>query len=258
MLWQRTFRAEEADQACRELLDAWRQPDKKVFLLRPLEDIREPRSFYESLFPKLGRAAAFAEDVKIGDRGHQRTGQVWMEVRYDPKFKDAYRHSASAQPLHTDGSYIPDYPNASLMVCVKSAGQGGETTFLHARDLIEIVGREKPELMPMLEAPLPHTRTGDTRTEPIIDRNGGTTLLNWNYYCVDRAASADLTDKIECFQDLLNGSQELRERLVQLKLQPGDAVAWKDREVLHGRNAFEASEESDRFLWKCAINIGAL
>ena len=35
-----------------------------------------------------------------------------------------------------------------------------------------------------------------------------------------------------------------------------NAVTWKDREVLHGRNAFVASAASERFLWKCAVDVG--
>src|SRR3546814_11115164 len=79
---------------------------------------------------------AGVEDEILGSRDQQRTGEIWMEVRYDPQHPDAYRHSANAQPLHTDGSYIPSFPNATLMACVANAGAGGETTFIDADDLV--------------------------------------------------------------------------------------------------------------------------
>ena len=49
---------------------------------------------------------------------------------------------------------------------------------------------------------------------------------------------------------------DVNERIKAVLLTPGDAVTWKDREVLHGRNAFVANRESERFIWKCAIDIG--
>ena len=49
---------------------------------------------------------------------------------------------------------------------------------------------------------------------------------------------------------------KIKENVKQVKLAPGDAVTWKDRELLHGRNSFSAIESSERFLWKCAVNLG--
>ena len=48
-----------------------------------------------------------------------------MDVRYDSNIKDAYRHSSNPQPLHTDGSYNPDFPNATLMCCISNSASGG-------------------------------------------------------------------------------------------------------------------------------------
>ena len=38
-------------------------------------------------------------------------------------------------------------------------------------------------------------------------------------------------------------------------MKKGDALVWKDNEVLHGRNGFVASKVSDRFIWKCAADF---
>ena len=40
-------------------------------------------------------------------------------------------------------------------------------------------------------------------------------------------------------------------------MKTGDALVWKDSEVLHGRNGFIANKVSDRFIWKCAANFGS-
>jgi hypothetical protein len=93
------------------LQQAWTDPATRVVVLRATDPIGDPRAFYEDHFGLIGTPAALAEDVNAGDREAQRTGDIWMEVRYDPSHPDAYRHSANAQPLHTDGSYIPAFPS---------------------------------------------------------------------------------------------------------------------------------------------------
>ena len=257
MLWERSFTRETAPQVFGELVRAWQDDENKVFVLRAAEPIDDVRQFYEDHWACLGTPEPLAEDVTAGDRSQQRTGQYWFEVRYDPRHQNAYRHSANAQPLHTDGSYIPTFPNATLMVCVASAGEGGETVFVSAEDLEAVIADEDSELLDHLRStPIPHARSGDSRTEPVIREEGGKKLLNWNYYCVDRDGARDQIDRIEAFQRILTSSPKLRRHLLEVKLTPGDAVTWKDDEVLHGRNGFSARQASERFLWKCAIDIG--
>ena len=256
MLWETHLSPANADTAFAGLTTAWQQPDNKVFVLRG-RSIDDPKRYYTDHFDRIGTPVALAEDVTIGDRDHQRSGEIWMEVRYDPAFTDAYRHSANAQPLHTDGSYIPDFPNATLMACVANAGDGGETTFIHADDLVAALAADQPDLPEALSTtPLPHARSGDRRSEPVIDRSGPVTLLNWNYYCVDRNATPAERALADRFFAYLQTSPLVRSHLLAIKLGPGDAVTWKDREVLHGRNAFVASAASERFLWKCAVDVG--
>ena len=40
--------------------------------------------------------------------------------------------------------------------------------------------------------------------------------------------------------------------LFKIKLNPGEAIIWKDDQVLHGRHAFSATKDSERFLWKAS------
>lgn len=258
MLWERSISTIDAADVLADLRDAWTGSDAKVFVLRGV-GIDDPKTWYTDHFDQIGTPFALAEDVTAGDRDHQRTGQIWMEVRYDPAFTDAYRHSANAQPLHTDGSYVAAFPNATLMACVANAGTGGETVFLHGEDLVTVLAAEDPDLLAALTAaPMPHARSGDSRSEPVIDMSGTTPLLNWNYYCVDRSLPADQLAIADRFFAFLEQSPGIRDALLEVKLGPGDAVTWKDREVLHGRNGFLATQTSERFLWKCAIEVGQL
>ena len=45
------------------------------------------------------------------------------------------------------------------------------------------------------------------------------------------------------------------QKIKAVKLNVGDAVFWKDSDVLHGRNGFVPIKDSARFIWKCAIEI---
>ena len=60
----------------------------------------------------------------------------------------------------------------------------------------------------------------------------------------------------ERFAAFLRDSPSVRRDMLALKLRPGDAVVWKDERLLHGRNAFVAHAMSERFLWKCAVDVG--
>jgi alpha-ketoglutarate-dependent taurine dioxygenase len=256
MLWETEISLDRPQSAFEALQSAWKLHEKKVFVLRGGR-VDDPRQFYTDKFPLIGTPVPLAEDATIGDREHQRTGEIWMEVRYDPQHPDAYRHSANAQPLHTDGSYIPSFPNATLMTCVANSGEGGETTFIDGADVVAALQSEAPALLEKLQSePLPHARSGDSRIEKVIDMDGDAPLMNWNYYCVDKDLDAEKLALADEYFEFLQNSPTIQERTVAVKLMPGDAVTWKDRAVLHGRNGFVATRESERFLWKCAIDVG--
>lgn len=250
------FSKQDLQDRIKDLKKDWENPSKKVFVLSPMEQVENPRDFYEDLFPLLGTPFALAEDVKQGDRYNQRTGQIWMEVRYDPNHPDAYRHSPNAQPLHTDGSYIPDFPSSTILVCQANAGEGGETTFLDSNDLFAIMKKEKPELLNFfLHHKISHKRSGDQRIEPILQIKDDQIFLNYNFYCVDPELSDSERNKINEFQEFLLTNENVQKATTGIKLEPGEAVFWKDDLCLHGRNAFQPKKISERFIWKCAIDI---
>lgn len=259
MLKEIKISVDDFSAASQEIKDSWNDSSLKVYVLKADRNPDDVKAFYEENFKYLGKPVALAEDVSLGDRDNQRSGQIWMEVRYDPKFQDAYRHSANAQPLHTDGSYIPDFPSSTILVCKANAGQGGETTFIDSLDVLDALRKEQPELLEkLLNTKIPHARSGDYRNDEVIRLEGNDVFVNWNYYCVDKNIDADLRQTVEDFQNFLLNSPTISEKTIGVKLQPGDAVYWKDNYVLHGRNSFQANAESERFIWKCAIDIGVV
>ncbi len=65
------------------ILKAW--PKCRVLHIRaPNLDREDVHGFYDRLLPKIGTPHLLAEDVKVGDRNVQRSGEIWMEVRYVP------------------------------------------------------------------------------------------------------------------------------------------------------------------------------
>jgi alpha-ketoglutarate-dependent taurine dioxygenase len=147
MLKTINFKVSDIQASIEEIKAAWDNVEYKVFVLKADSVPDNVQEFYESAFKYLGTPIPIAEDVNLGSRESQRSGKIWFEVRYDPKHPDAYRHSSNAQPLHSDGSYIPDFPSSTLLACVANAGEGGETTFIDSKAVFKIMQNEQPELL---------------------------------------------------------------------------------------------------------------
>lgn len=257
MLKEIKFSIDNFQDISNEIKSSWEDPKMKVYVLKADKSPNDIKAFYEQAFQYLGTPVALAEDVNLGGRENQRSGEIWMEVRYDPKYQDAYRHSANAQPLHTDGSYIHDFPSSTILACVVNAGEGGETTFIDSVDVYNILKEEQPVLFEkIINKNIPHARSGDYRDDAVIKVEENDVFVNWNYYCVDKSIDSALIEIADEFQNFLLTSQQIKDKTIGVKLQPGDAVYWKDNYVLHGRNSFVANKESERFIWKCAIDIG--
>ena len=214
------------------------------------------RHFYDAVIEMLGDPANLAEDATLGNRDSQRSGQRWMEIRYDPDIPDAYRHSSNPQPLHTDGSYIPSFPDAALIYCESAASLGGATVFLDGSCLENILTERDPDLLNDLSnVSMIHARSGDMREAPVLEKSERGNRLHWNYYCVDKDASEDIQSLKERFHQFLLHEPAIKKNLIEVPLQPGDCVLWKDYETLHGRNGFDPKIRSERFLWKSAVQI---
>ena len=238
------------------IISAWSLSENKVFHLKSNISSDLVRSFYEGVGKKIGKLHHLAEDVSHGDRHNQRTNKIWMEVRYDSRIPDAYRHSSNPQPLHTDGSYIKNYPNSTLMCCVANSEVGGETTFLKTEELVKILETKDKKLLEfLLTKEILHERSGDSTNRKIIEMKDNHYKINFNYHCVSKKNPQSTLDHVDQFFKFINTSKDVKKKTKTVKLNVGDAVFWKDSEILHGRNGFVPTKDSDRFIWKCAIGI---
>lgn len=239
------------------IIKAWKVKENKVFHLKSNIQKDYIREFYEKIGNKIGQYEMLAEDVKLGDRGDQKADKIWMDVRYDSNIDNAYRHSSNPQPLHTDGSYNPNFPNATLMCCISNSVSGGETIFLELNKLVEILKADDTELLEsLLSEEVRHERTGYVNKKKILYIENDSYKINFNYFCISKKNSKKNLKFIEKFFHFLNTSEKIKENIKPIKLNAGEAVFWKDSEILHGRNGFKPKKDSDRFLWKAAIKIG--
>ena len=130
--------------------------------------------------------------------------------------------------------------------------------FLGLEKLVEALKEDDPKLLDFLQSEdILHERSGYISKKKILYQEKGILKINFNYYCISKKNSQDNLNLIKKFFDYINKSEKLKKFTHPVKLNVGEAVFWKDSEILHGRNGFVPQKNSDRFLWKAAINIGS-
>lgn len=212
-------------------------------------------AFYEALTEATGQCLRLDEDYA---QGSARTGHKWIEVRYDADIPDdaAYRFSKNAQPLHTDESYLSQPAEVMFMHCLVQAPAGGETTFVDADTLWQQLQAHAPALAAhLLDRPVRFAKAGDARHLPIIAHTPTGRRLNWNYHCVDPTESPENHALAQEFRQFLLDYVANTPAETAIQLAPGEAVAWWDDQVLHGRRAFRAEATNDRFLLKSGFRL---
>lgn len=230
----------------------------KVVHLRGLAQLKpqtEWAAFYDEVTEATGRCLSLDEDYM---QGSVRTGHKWIEVRYDAAIPDdaAYRFSKNAQPLHTDESYLSDPADVMFMHCLVQAPAGGETTFVAADALLSRLRAQQPELCrQLLNRPMRFSKADDARTQPIIAQTPAGLRLNWNFHCLAPDETAENQALALAFRNYLLSAVEGTDIEAAILLGPGEAVAWWDEQVLHGRRAFQAHATNDRFLLKSGFKL---
>jgi alpha-ketoglutarate-dependent taurine dioxygenase len=223
----------------------------KVLVVTNVDPTIEQRPFWDEVSEMAGDVVNLAE-VPSGEK----TGEKWMEIRYDPEILNAYRHSANAQPMHTDGSYLSNAPDVVFFYCIRQASRGGETTFLDSVELVEILEKHDSALLRVLrDTPIHFSKADDQKTRPAISEDALGLIMNWNYHCVDPNVSPEVKDLAERYHAFLQREVVAAKRAMPILLQPGQAVFFHDERVIHGRNAFDATQRNDRFFWKTGFKF---
>lgn len=245
-----------ADAAGRDLdglreLVAAQMRDARALRLTGADAGAAPLPFWKGVGSALGRNAGLIEDSRSGELTAE-AGE-WMDVRFEPHMADAYRHAKVGQPLHTDGAYVArqDAREIALFFMARQAEAGGESLIVDAETIWSRSRERDPGLHERLTGMALKfgKNSGAPRITPILRREGGRLKLNWNYFRVlpdqgDEAAA--LREDFRVFLEAMVARGEVK----SFRLASGDALFFKDDEVLHGRAAFAAAESGDRLLWK--------
>jgi alpha-ketoglutarate-dependent taurine dioxygenase len=205
------------------------------------------RAFWDGLLSASQfERVAVDEDVSTGEP----IDRLWSNIEFDPQQAHRFRHSSSAQPLHTDGAYVLGSPPYVLMFCERAARAGGATLFIDGSDLVCLLEAQHASLLSVL------------RTEPVVFRKGRREVestviseavdgpvLRWNYYALAEGLAPRTRAIAEQFQSFLLGITR-RSIPRAIRLEEGDAVFFRDDLLLHGRESFSADAAGDRRLWK--------
>ncbi len=232
--------------------------DAEVLMIEPQRDLSalsedSLRAYFDDLVEGMGVPIEAGEDY---DQEGAPNGQRWQEIRYVEEIPDmaAFRHSKNAQPLHTDESYVSTGAGLMMFYCQHAAPEGGATYFVSGRQLVSELEKDDPELLAdLLSRPVRFAKAGDYKDRPIIelDRDGNVDL-NFNYYCADPEQDPMSLELNQRFLDYVDSRLDPKHfALAQMK--PGQAAAWRDNRVLHGRRSFSATKTNERLIYKTGI-----
>lgn len=206
---------------------------------------------WDILLNQCGKRIAVDEDVNTG----QPINNLWSSVEYNPAIQNRFRHSCSAQPLHTDGSYINNPPPIVFLLCERSAPSGGATLFLDGPELVDILSAEDPKLLEDLETtPIQFKKGYNEIIANILNHELTASVFRWNFYALDSHLPVKAQVLCNRFHQILQ-CFVTRQIPKQIRLEAGEAVFFHDDKLLHGREEFIAHEVSDRLLWKGGLSI---
>jgi alpha-ketoglutarate-dependent taurine dioxygenase len=201
----------------------------------PKDDISD---FYIKCSQEVGELVPMEED-STGDK----TGKFFTDVKYPWKEEStSFSHSNTRQPFHTDGSYEANAPEVTFFCCLRSPDLGGATIFVDANRIKSILSIYFPYLLSELEEEIvTHEKGNDLKTKPILQND----KLTWNYF---RCNDCSIKHKFHNFLENYIIGANLYDSIY---LKKGEALFFKDEELLHGRTAFLGN----RWLVKGGLNV---
>lgn len=179
--------------------------------------------------------------------------------------------SPKRSPKHTDNGCLEPRPPCYLgLFCVRSAAEGGDSTIISARTILETIQRERPDLLPHyfetyhFRAPQAHVwpSKGPTIAKPILEIAKGEVLIHYARVMVEpgmeMAGTPLSAAQIEAL-DYLDALIERPELNFRYTLQPGEMLVLNNLSFLHGREAFGAGSggRTLKRLWMWRRHIGA-
>jgi hypothetical protein len=135
--------------------------------------------------------------------------------------------------LHTDSSAAADPPSVILLWCQETSGDGGESHFLSAADLVAILSEQDPDILSALEsqAAAVYYSGSDVYRGPVLTRSGSAARLRLRLDTLGYF-STPVASYIPVLTKVLDSAKRA------IKLQPGVGYAVRNDTWLHGRAAY--------------------
>ena len=185
---------------------------------------------------------------------------VVFDVRSTPKpTNQAY--TADALPLHTDLTNQETPPGFQFLHTLENGAEGGHSILADGIRMAEDLRARSPEDYRLLrDTPIP-SRYFDAGCDirysrPVIreDARGEPVEVNWNCHLAD---IFDLTPErtvayYRAYRAFMALTRDPAYR-IELKMRPGDMIAFNNRRTLHGRTAFDPNT-GGRHLRGCYVD----
>jgi trimethyllysine dioxygenase len=149
---------------------------------------------------------------------------------------------------HTDGTYSFDAPGYQMFHCLAFAGEGGDSVFVDAFKVADILRRESPELYRALaEIEVTGQYIDEEKgihlmaTRPALRLDSAGRLVQVSFNNLDRAPMALPAARTELFYRAYGAFARLaNERRLQYRrrLAPGSLVLFDNWRLLHARDAY--------------------
>lgn len=151
--------------------------------------------------------------------------------------------------LHTDSAEI------ICLMCVRKSVSGGESVFASSLKIRDVIARERPDLLRILEAGFPYHRRGEEHPDaepitpyniPVFSEKDG--LISCRYVReIIEVAYRDLgktfSDTEKEALDYFDAVANRPDVAFDVQLEPGD-IAWMNNyQILHARRAFENPDD---------------
>ena len=216
---------------------------KDVLLIRDILKTHDLKSFETILSNQLG----FKNDDRQINLNNFIEPSIWWPIIYDKRWDNAYTHSKTRQPLHSDSAWFSDPAEMVFLAVERQAETGGETTIYTLERLLNDLEKEDNTLLSDLqsvEVKINKEISGKYHNKTTIIKNEDS--IYWNYY---RTEKKEKTIKLMC--DKFFNFLEKKERTNSVEIfraESSDIICFNDTKLLHGRLKFKARKKGDRLL----------
>ena len=197
---------------------------------------------------------------RIGPVRHTNFGDHY-DVISMPK-PNAVAYTSLGLELHNDLGNWRFPPDVQMLSCIKSSVTGGESLFADGFRVAEDLRARNPEAFALLSQQMVEFRFHDANNDirasaPMLalDHRGQLTRMRFNNWLrsslnVAEEQVAPMYAAIAALWALL---RDARYHL-NLKLRPGELIAYDNNRILHGRKSFDANS-GERHLQGCYLNM---